>query len=797
MRFMSWIILICYLCFFAGGCAAGRAFSAGESLEAEGKYEEAMFSYAEAFRIEPEESEYRVRFLSARDKAANERYKRGVAKSEKGNYADALIEFQTAYGLDPSQRLYKQMADDAARKKDAQQAFREGTEFEKASKIKDAHRSYTKAADLCPEQNEYKNALDRTSGLLFNKLAGFELNLKSAKPFTFKLSNARLKDSFRILSQLSGITFLFDESVKDQPVSITLEKTNFQQVLNLLLAMNKLGCTTLNESTLLVYPRTQEKIKQYEEMRIRTFHLNYMDAKKAVNLIRAVVPTRKIHVNEESNSIVVRDTSDVVDVIEKLLDANDNPDAEVLLDVEVVELTEHNQKNVGLVLSRYAVDLGAFNLGNGLLLADTLSKTQTTTTDSTTEAGIGNLLQVFSWGGYGGFVTVPNATYNFGKTVAKGEALANPKIRVKNKEKAKFNIGTRQPITTTTTNGTATGYSVNVQYVDVGVKVEAEPTIQLNNDIDIKLSLEVSAIVGKETLADKVTTVVTIGTRNLQTVLSLKDGETSVIGGLISRTNTDSKKKIYILGDLPIIGPFLSGDDTSKDKTELLLAITPRLVRGVTVSPHNLASFMSGKEDSPSLGMFPLSPDQDEDMDGQKKKSSKPAAYNSNRSQAGGGVTTPVLPVKPQTSRPQPTSAYPVAPRQPTGGQNSTIQKASGVQPGAASPAGNARRVGEPVVTKPGSSQTGGAPPVPGQSGFSRPFTPAPMQSKPAGQPQIPGKPVSSAPGSGNAVTTPSTSATSVDSLPSAPAPVKRNILQPAVVPPVENAPPQVETGIR
>jgi general secretion pathway protein D len=797
MRFISWIILICYLCFFAGGCAADRAFSAGESLEADGKYEEAMFSYAEAFRNDPEESKYRVRFLSTRDKAADERYKRGVAKSEKGDYANALIEFQTAYGLDPSQRLYKQLADDTARKKDAQQAFREGADFEKANKIKDAHRFYAKAADLCPAQKEYKKALDRTSGLLYNKLAGFELNLKSAKPFTFKLSNSRLKDSFRILSRLSGITFLFDENVKDLPVSITLEKTNFQQVLSLLLTMNKLGCKTLNESTLLVYPRTPEKVKQYEEMRIRTFHLNYMDAKKAVNLVRTMVPVRKIHVNEESNSIVVRDTSYVVDVIEKLLDANDNPDAEVLLDVEVVELTDKNTRNVGLVLSRYAVDLGAFNLGNGLLLADKLSSVQTQDSSTTTDAGIANLLQAFSWGGYGGFVTVPNATYNFGKTVAKAEVLSNPKIRVKNKEKAKFNIGTRQPITTTTTNGTATGYSVNVQYVDVGVKVDAEPTIQVNNDIDIKLSLEVSSIVGKEKLGDGITTVVTIGTRNLQTVLSLKDGETSVIGGLISRTNTDSKTKIFILGDIPLIGPLLSGNDMSKDKTELVLAITPRLVRGVTVSPHNLASFMSGKEDDPSLGMFPTPTDLDLDMDTSRKKSFKPRTNQPAPAQAGGVLPEPFFPVTPQIVTPQQAPSVPIAPLQPTGGKVSSGQQPSGgSQPSAASPGMNhTTGIVQPAETEAISPQTGAVPPIPEQSGGSMPASAAPVQTQPEIMPRIPGRPVSTVPGNGQNGIAPPSYPPPVVPLP--PTPVMPDAPQPEAIPPVENKPSQNETGIR
>ncbi|MCK7509822.1 MAG: hypothetical protein MZV70_41200 [Desulfobacterales bacterium] len=234
-------------------------------------------------------------------------------------------------------------------------------------------------------------------------------------------------------------------------------------------------------------------------MKMHTFHLNYMDAKKGINLIRSILPARKIYVNEESNSIVVRDTSATVDVIEKLLDANDLPDAEVLLDVEVIELNDKNTKNVGLLLSRYGVDIAGFDLDSGSMLSDRLSNSQQS---DTTNAGIDSLVNVFTWNGYGGFVTVPSATYNFGKTVAKGEILSNPKIRVKNKEKAKFTVGTRVPITTTTTNGTVGGYSVNVQYVDVGVKLNAEPLIQLNNSVDIKLSLEVSAIVGQETLAD-------------------------------------------------------------------------------------------------------------------------------------------------------------------------------------------------------------------------------------------------------------------------------------------------------
>jgi len=611
MRSLMYLVIAGCLTVTLFGCAAGKAYNAGQSLEEEGKYEEAMVSYADAYRAAPDVVEYRMRFLSARDKAASIRYSKGMQELNRSDYPVALADFQVANVLDPAKEIYAQQVALTMKKRDAQQAYQEGMEFEKDNKLKFAKLSYERAINLDPEESAYKEARNRVLGQLDNKPSGYELNLKSLQPFAFKFTGSGLKGVFRILTQLSGIDFIFDEGVKDTPVTINLDRTNFRQVLDLLSTMYKLGSTVLNEKTVLIYPKTADKIKQYENMELRTFHLNYMDAKKGINLIRSMLPARKIYVNEETNSIVVRDSRDTIGVIEKLLDANDFPDAEVLLDVEVIEVNDKNTKDVGLLLSRYGVDLGAFNLKSGELIADQLSNVVTSGSGVTTDATIANLVNVFTWNGYGGFVTVPNATYNFGKTVAKGEVLANPKIRVKNKEKAKFNVGTRVPITTTTTNGTVGGYSVNVQYVDVGVKLNAEPLIQLNNVVDIKLSLEVSSIVQKETLADKTTTVVTIGTRNLETVLSLKDGETSVIGGLISRTNTDSQTKIFLLGDIPIIGPFISGDSNSKEKTELILAITPHLVRGLVAPAANVSSFMSGKEDDPSLATFPPSNDED------------------------------------------------------------------------------------------------------------------------------------------------------------------------------------------
>ncbi len=582
---------------------ASRSFRTAEKLESEGKFEEAMYRYADAFKSDPTLVESRVSFLKTRQKAADLHFRQGMVLAEKGNHIEALSEFRAAQGIDPSQDRFRQQIEISTRFKDAQLAFQEGRDFEKGNKLKDAHRQYIKAAELFPKNGEYQEALERIVQLRKSKLEGYELRLKSTKPITLKFKDAKMKDVFTILTQLSGINFVFDDGIKDTPVSIFLENASFQQALDLLGTMNKLYTKNLNESTVLLYQNTPDKSKQYEDMVLRTFHLNYMDAKKAINLIRTMIQVRKVYVNEESNSIVIRDSADVVAVVEKILDANDMPEGEVVLDVEVIEVSDNNVENVGLLLSNYNVQLGAFSGSN--LMATSLTSATTiipsgSTVQTTGTAAPSNLVQAFSTKGGGGFITLPNATFNFGKTLANGDVLSNPKIRVKNKEKAKFNVGTRVPITTTTMNGVQS--QVNVQYVDVGVKVNAEPTIQLNNEISIKLTLEVSSILTRDKVgADGLTTVVTIGTRNIETVLSLKDNETSVIGGLIQRNDSNSKNKFYLLSDIPLLGPLFTNSNSSKDKTELMLAITPRLVRGIPVPLPGLASFGSGKEEHPSL----------------------------------------------------------------------------------------------------------------------------------------------------------------------------------------------------
>ena len=741
---IKYMILFFSLLPMLAGCAGGlTTFNQAQKLERQGKLDEAVLKYAEISAAHPDVSEYRVRFLKTSEQAARVHFKKGEEYLAAQKYDDALREYQTAFTLDPSFERASQMIDQATKLRNSSGFLKEGEEFEKNRKMREALTAYKKALEFDPGNSEAKEAVERLIKSRKSKLDGYELNLKSTKPITLKFRDAKIKEVFNILSQLSGINFVFDEGMKDQNITVFLENATFQQALEILTGMNKLGKKVLNESTIIVFPKTPEKNKQYEELMVQTFQLNKLDAKKAVNLVRTMLPAKKIYVNEDMNALVIRDTPEAIEVVRKILEANDIPDAELVLDVEVMEITKSNADNLGLVLSKYAVSGQLYK--NGFPLSDTLGGTTVPT--GVTAPTVSNLVQAFSWGSYAGFMTVPSATYNFAKTLANGQTLANPRIRVKNREKSKFNVGTRVPITSTS-SPTGGGTMVNVQYIDVGVKVNAEPTIQLNDDINIKLSLEVSSVISKQTVggADSATTVVTIGTRNLDTVLSLKDGETSIIGGLIQDNKSDSKQTFSILGDIPILGPLLTGTNKTNDKTELILAITPHIVRAITAPDADVASFWSGKEDEPSVANPYASFVQEPEI-----PSPQPAA-----------PASPTPQGRPAAPAPPAGFVNPAMPAPPAGAVNPAMPASPGGSVNPAMPAPPAGSVNPAVLAPPAGTAPPAMPAAPG--GSTNPGLPVP----PAGSTAIGVPAVAVAPQSASA--------------PNAPAKVSLNINAPSAV---------------
>jgi general secretion pathway protein D len=324
----------------------------------------------------------------------------------------------------------------------------------------------------------------------------------------------------------------------------------------------------------LIYPGTVAKLKEYQELSVRTFQLVNTDVKAVAANIKALLKGRDVVADDKLNMLIARDTPDALRVIEKLVALHDVAEPEVMLEVEILEVSRTKLSELGV---RWPDSLSltplASNAAVGLTLQDLRDLNSTT---------IGASL---------GGIKLNLKSENTGVNI-----LANPKIRVTNREKAKVLIGDRVPVVTVTTSPTG-GYAESVSYLDVGLKLDVEPVIYRGNDIVIKIALEVSNLVDtKVTKAGGV--AYTLGTRNANTTLRLRDGENQILAGLINDEDRKSANKLPGLGDMPAVGRLFGSAVDDGKKSEIMLSITPRLIRNVYRPDAGVLEFSSGTEGS-------------------------------------------------------------------------------------------------------------------------------------------------------------------------------------------------------
>lgn len=576
-RSLSILLLACGL-FLLSGCAADKAFKEGAATAARGDTDEAVIYYQKALSLEPDNLKYRVELEKARSAGALKHFAKGQEYLKENKYDAADIEFQMALLVDPTFRRVDYAISQVRKLKESDGYYKKGLELLDAKKTTEAKASFKKSISLNTQNQAAKDALEKIKEVK-TRLDGSELSLKSTKPITLKFKDTGIKEVFEIISKLSGINFIFDDDLKDQKISIFLQDATFEQAMELLLMTNKLFAKVVTESTVIIVPKNPAKMKQYQDLVIHTFYLSHIEAKKAVNLLRALLQLKQVHVNEELNAIIVRDDPERIKLAQKILEANDIPDAEVMMEVEIIEVSRDKLTNFGLNLSESSIRGGVTADQAAFASSMTYGNLKNLSADS-------NLL----------FNPLPQVILNFQKRQTGAQTLANPKVRVINNGKAKIHIGDRVPIVTSTLLSTGQSQS-NVSYQDVGVKLNAEPNIHVDNAVTIKLSLEVSSIGTEHKDKDGNIVAYRIGTRSAETVLKLKDGETQVIGGLIRDEERNTKVIIPLLGEIPVIGRLFSSKSDEKNKSEVLLAITPHVLRGIEVPSEDITTIWSGREE--------------------------------------------------------------------------------------------------------------------------------------------------------------------------------------------------------
>ncbi len=574
------IMLLC-LAVSLAGCAGSRAFQRGESYSHHGEWDLAVKEYREANKKDPQNIEYRSALLRAEETAANQHYKKARSFVKERKLDQAIIELQQAVFLNPSNAAIQGALKSVLNMKEAEEHYRAALTFQELNRLNDAINELNLAVELDPENAKYYDSLAKLQKKKAESEPDEALTLASDKPITLNFKNTNIKEVFEILSKLSGINIMFDEEVKAQPVTVFVKDVSFQYALNLLLSTNKLFMKKISADTIIIIPKNKAKMDQYQDLMVKTFYLNNARAKESVNLLRSMLDIRKVYVNEVLNSITVRDTPEKIKLIEKIINANDLKEAEVILDVEILEIARSNSMKYG------------WNFTPGGLSAT--ANVQSTTTAAGSGITLGELRNLSS---DNIILTIPGLVVNLIKQDSDSQTLANPRVRVLNNKQAKFLIGDRIPIQTSTIQSTTVGQVTSTfEYKDVGIKLNIEPTVHLNNTVTLKLGLEISSL-GDAINFGNGQVQYKFGTRNTDTVINLRDGESVIVGGLIKDEERKSHVKVPLLGDIPILGKLFSSSDDGTIKTDILMSITPNIVRAMELPDKDVQNFWSGTEET-------------------------------------------------------------------------------------------------------------------------------------------------------------------------------------------------------
>jgi general secretion pathway protein D len=398
---------------------------------------------------------------------------------------------------------------------------------------------------------------------------------------------------FEVLARQTGLNFIFDKDVKSEgKTTIFVNQVPVEQAIDLILAQNQFGRQVLSENIVLIYPNTAAKQKDYRDEIVHTFYLTNVAPKDAESLLKTVLGTKTLFIDEHSGTLVMRDTPEHVRMAEKLVASLDVPAPEVIMEVEVLEISHSLLEQLGInyptsVSLSTTKPSNSDNPGNASLVLSDLGK-QTKNTIAVSSLGV---------------------SVDLSKTVGLANLLSSPRIRARNKEKAKILVGNRLPVVTSGTSATVGGaYSTsNVQYIDVGLTLEVQPTIRNDGNVAIKIALEVSSIIKQITVPignGGTTLAYQIGTRNASTLLELKDGETQVLAGLIQDNDQRSTTGIPVLSDLPILGRLFGSTGTTRDKSEIVLSITPWIIRSQPRPSSDVTEFWYGSESQTRSGPF-------------------------------------------------------------------------------------------------------------------------------------------------------------------------------------------------
>ena len=555
------------LALLASGCAASRAFRHGQEAARAADWDSAIKFFTKAVQENPENGEYRIHLRRAQDEAYHAHSERARELERRDDLESALVEYRKALEITSTDRVVQ------AKVSELERTIRERVEASRPKPRIDQLQQQARGINAPP----LLNPADRTP---------LRVNFGA---------QSSLKDILNFIGVSTGININYDAQFVDKPYGpVNLEGVTIEEALNQVLSANQYYYKVTGPKTIIIIPDQPAKHQQYDDLVMRVFFINHADATELASIINSVIRIPQMAVqpmvmpNKSNNTITVRATAPVMDILERLIKANDRPHAEVLLDVQILEVSNTRVKRYGIDLSSYALNL---------IFSPELAPPNTTAVSAPPPFNLNTISQGVSTNDF--YLGVPYAVVNFLEQDSQSRVLAKPQLRGAEGQQMTLNLGQDIPVLQTVfgaaaAGGLATTPTSSYSYRTVGVILDITPTVTYEGEIRLKVSIESSALGQNIDVGGQ--SAPSFTSRKVTTYLRLREGEANLLAGLIRNENIKSNNGFPGLSHIPGIRSLFTQNEVTNNDNDIVMLITPHLVRDHELTKEDVANIYIGTQ---------------------------------------------------------------------------------------------------------------------------------------------------------------------------------------------------------
>jgi general secretion pathway protein D len=550
-------------CLLVAGCAASSALRRGREAERRQQYDAAVVEYTKALRLHPEDMNTRLALDRAKLRASQDHFTRARRLAASSKLDEALVEYELAAEMNPTNAdIDQELRTTRNRLRSKVLVAREGkTELQTLIE---------RARDMAPP------GLDLPQGI------------KMPSALTFREASSR--DVYTAIARLANISIIFDSAFRESQVTVDLRDSSLEDALNAVAGATRTFFRVQAPKTVLVIPDTPAKRREYEEEVVRTFYLSNADLKETSDLLRLVLDARRISPTTATNALTVKDTPERIAAVGRVINAIDKARPELIIDVELLEVDRSRLQEYGLQIA----SPGSPGINGSVGIA----------TDANSSVSLKTLRNLSQSDVI--FANLPNLYYRLLKTDSNTRTLANPQLRTVDGVQAVARFGEQVPVPVTTFAPIATGGQPQqpitaFNYTNIGVNIDITPRTHHDDDVSLLLKVSVTSVSGTGFGG-----LPTFGNREINTTIRLRDGETNMLAGLIRDDERQSLEGIPGLSDIPLVGRIFAHTQKTVDQTDIILTLTPHIIRVLDLSAEDLRPFRVGRDALGPVSELPL-----------------------------------------------------------------------------------------------------------------------------------------------------------------------------------------------